>query len=83
METTIESEVRTILAAVLRISSSDISSDTSTDTVDGWDSLAHMNLIVAIENKYNISLDEQEIVEVTNLVSLTQLVESKANTPET
>ena len=76
-------EVRAILATVLRLEEAVISSDASTDTLDQWDSLAHMNLIVAIENKYNITFDEQEILESTNLISVIQLVKSKTTTSET
>ena len=83
MESRIGLEGRAILATVLRLEEAVISSDASTDTLDQWDSLAHMNLIVAIENKYNITFDEQEILESTNLNSAIQLVKSKTTTSVT
>ena len=83
VESRIGLEVRAILATVLRLEEAVISSDASTDNLDQWDSLAHMNLIVAIENKYNITFDEQEILESTNLISVIQLVKSKTTTSET
>lgn len=83
MESRIGLEVRAILATVLRLEESIISSDASTDNLDQWDSLAHMNLIVAIENKYGITFSEQEILESTNLISAIQLVKSKTTTSET
>ncbi len=83
MESRIGLEVRAILATVLRLEEAIISSDASTDNLDQWDSLAHMNLIVAIENKYNITFDEQEILESTNLISAIQLVKSKTTTSVT
>ncbi len=83
MESSIGLEVRAILATVLRLEEAIISSDASTDNLDQWDSLAHMNLIVAIENKYNITFDEQEILESTNLISAIQLVKSKTTTSVT
>lgn len=83
MESRIGLEVRAILATVLRLEEAIISSDASTDNLDQWDSLAHMNLIVAIENKYGITFDEQEILKSTNLISAIQLVKSKTTTSET
>tara|TARA_B100000686_G_scaffold68386_1_gene73966 strand:+ start:3360 stop:3611 length:252 start_codon:yes stop_codon:yes gene_type:complete len=83
VESSIGLEVRAILATVLRLEEAIISSDASTDNLDQWDSLAHMNLIVAIENKYNITFDEQEILESTNLISAIQLVKSKTTTSVT
>jgi acyl carrier protein len=45
--------------------------------VDGWDSLGHVRLIVAIEQKLKISLSTSEITELANVGQLVDVIERK------
>ena len=36
--------------------------DMTADDVDGWDSLSHVNLIVAIESKFKIRFSQKELL---------------------
>jgi acyl carrier protein len=38
-----------------------LTESSTSDTVDGWDSLAHIQLIVAIEKTYNIRFTSDEM----------------------
>jgi len=44
-----------------------LESKTSASTVDGWDSLAHVNLVVAIEKKYRVKFALGELQALTSL----------------
>lgn len=37
--------------------------DFRVDTVARWDSLAHLNLVIAIENAFGVMLDPEDIME--------------------
>ena len=39
-----------------------LSEDMTADDVDGWDSLSHVNLIVAIESKLKIKFSQKELL---------------------
>lgn len=52
------------------------SSDTPL-TVNGWDSLAHMQLILAIENELSVKFTTKEIMTLENLGDLIELVKGK------
>ena len=45
--------------------------------VDGWDSLSHMNLIVAVENKFNIKFTQKELLTFKNIGDLLDNIASK------
>ena len=45
--------------------------------VEGWDSLSHMNLIVAVENKFNIRFTQKELLTFKNIGDLLGNIESK------
>jgi acyl carrier protein len=49
----------------------------SPDTVAGWDSLTHPELITAIEEKLDIDFDFKELASIKSIEDLVSLTESK------
>lgn len=47
--------------------------------VDGWDSLAHVRLILTIERAFQISFTASEIGRLKNVGELAGLIEAKAS----
>ena len=45
--------------------------------VDGWDSLSHVNLIIAIERKFKIKFTTKELLTFKNVGDLRRAIESK------
>ena len=45
--------------------------------VDGWDSLSHVNLIVAIEGRFNIRFSQKELLTFKNVGDLLNCIEKK------
>ena len=45
--------------------------------VTGWDSIAHIRLIVAIEQAFNVQFDSDEINSLESVQDLVSLVEKK------
>jgi acyl carrier protein len=48
------------------------------DDVEGWDSLSHINLIVAVEKEFNIRLTTAEVRGLNNVGDLMALISKKA-----
>ena len=44
----------------------DIDDNTSPDTLESWDSLKHMNLIIALEEEFLVDLSDEDIIEMIN-----------------
>ena len=61
-----EDRLKSVMSDVLNIGSSNIDNNTSVDTVDGWDSLRHLNLVLAIEQEFDISFTEEQTIEILN-----------------
>ena len=52
--------------------------DTSTaDDVEGWDSLTHIQLIVAIEKRFKVKFTSKEILSWKNIGELLNCLEAK------
>ncbi len=51
--------------------------ETTANDVEGWDSLSHVNLIMAVENRFNIRFSQKEVMGFKNVGDLARCVESK------
>ncbi|OGU01754.1 MAG: acyl carrier protein [Geobacteraceae bacterium GWC2_55_20] len=54
-----------------------ITRESTANDIDGWDSLSHVNLIVAIEAKFNIRFNQKELLTFKNVGDLLKCIESK------
>lgn len=61
-----EDDLRQLLADVFGVGVDEITDDASIDTIDSWDSLKHLNLVLALEERFAVSFTEQETVEILN-----------------
>lgn len=61
-----EDRLKMVMSDVLNIGFSNIDDNTSVDTVDEWDSLRHLNLVLAIEQEFDISFTEEQTIEILN-----------------
>ena len=52
--------------STVRIDADDIGDDASIDTIEAWDSLKHLNLVLALEERFSVSFNEEETVEILN-----------------
>ena len=51
--------------------------DSNASTVDGWDSLAHINLITAIEQEFGIRFALGELESLKNVGEMIDLIRAK------
>ncbi|HNY26362.1 MAG TPA: acyl carrier protein [Candidatus Sumerlaeota bacterium] len=50
---------------------------TTANEVDGWDSLSHVNLIMAVEGRFKIRFTQKELLTFKNVGDLLRAIESK------
>jgi len=54
-----------------------IRAEMTANDIDGWDSLSHVNLIVAIENLFQIRFSQKELLSLKNVGDLLKSIEAK------
>ena len=54
-----------------------LNADTTAADVEGWDSLAHINLILSIEQSFGVQFTNNELTQFNNLGALVDLLELK------
>jgi acyl carrier protein len=73
----ISEELKKVILGALKLDDFDFKDETTAPEVPGWDSLNHVNVILAVEKKYNIRFKNLEILRLKNVGDLQKLVNSK------
>ena len=61
-----QDKLKTVVATVLNVDVSRIDAHASSDTIETWDSLRHMNLVLALEDEFGVSLPDEEVANATS-----------------
>lgn len=67
MGNTVQDRIKNVMSAVFEIPIEQIQDDSSPDTIDSWDSLKHMNIVVALEEEFNVQFTDDEIIELISM----------------
>ncbi len=68
-----EDRIKKVMSAVFEVPVEAINDKLSPDTIESWDSLKHMNLVVALEEEFDVHFNDEDIVEMMNY-SLIRLI---------
>ena len=67
-----------LFAEVLQVDPTDLSEDSSPDNVKQWDSLAAMELVAAIEEKFKVQLSTKEIMKMSTIGRARKVLQGKS-----
>ncbi len=70
-------DLQPIFSDILDLPDLCLTAESNAGNVDGWDSLAHINLIVAIEKRYKIKFALAELRNLNNLGEMADLIVKK------
>ena len=77
MTNKIEDRTKKVMSAVFEISTGEINDKSSPDNIISWDSIKHMNLVIALEEEFDIQFNDSEIVELQNLSLIINIIGEK------
>ena len=70
-------DVIKIISDTFQISTKKINNESGPDDIEMWDSLGQLSLILAIEQKYKITLEIDEIFEIMNVGDIYKILEKR------
>lgn len=77
----IENKIFKIMSLVLKVDLQALNENSNMDNLSEWDSLRHMNLILALEEEFSVSLPEEDVANLTSFkllnISISELVEKQ------
>ena len=63
---TVDNRVKNVMSVVFEIPADAITEDSSSDTIENWDSIRHLNLILALEEEFEVSIPDEEVGNLVN-----------------
>jgi acyl carrier protein len=70
-------KLREILANVFETDIDKITEESSPDTIEKWDSVHHLYMIMAIEEGFNVKLTDEESVQLVNARMIELILKEK------
>lgn len=61
-----EDALKQVMATMLNVDASIINEDSSMDNVPSWDSLRHMNLVLALEEEFKVTIPDEDAGNITS-----------------
>jgi acyl carrier protein len=56
-----------VVSRVMGVQVAELDEDSSPDTIPAWDSLKHMNLVLALEEDLGIQFSDTQIIEMSSI----------------
>jgi acyl carrier protein len=69
-ESPIREKVKRIMAATFRVPAARIPDDATPENVAGWDSLGHIELMLALEMEFGVPLPTEAIIDLVSLEAI-------------
>ena len=61
-----EGTLKQVIATMLNVDASKIDEDSSMDNLPNWDSLRHMNLVLALEEEFKVTIPDEDAGNITS-----------------
>ena len=78
----ISDELKKTILTVLQLDEVEIGEETIAAQIPGWDSLMHVNVIIAVEKHFNVRFNNMEILKLRNVGDLQRLVDVRTQKRE-
>jgi acyl carrier protein len=75
----LKERIRNVMSIVFGIEKVQVKDNSEPGLIENWDSLRHMNLIVALEEEFGITFSDDEITELLNMELIISIVSEKIN----
>ena len=72
-----ETKIKNVMSSIFDVELDQINDTTTQGDLEHWDSLGHMNLVVALEEEFELVFDEEEIIEMMNFKLICLIVSEK------
>ncbi len=82
MDATILSKTQDLVAQIFGIDRALVLPESTPETIETWDSLQHLNLVLALEQEFHVQFTPEEIEQLQSVELISMLVEEKVSACE-
>ena len=69
-----EQKILDIVSQIMEVPLESVTLASSAETISSWDSLKHMNLVLALEETFGVLFSEEQIAELTQVGTILTIV---------
>ena len=80
MANSVETRVKAVMADILQIDPARIGSKATMETLPGWDSVNHIQLVSALEQEFDVMFEVAEIETMVSFAELTRVLQRRLAT---
>jgi acyl carrier protein len=70
-----EEKIIKLIAEVLQVPTSDVTTETEIGELDEWDSLRNVTIIAELQKQFNITITQDMLMDLENVADIIDLVE--------
>ncbi|MCX7097123.1 MAG: phosphopantetheine-binding protein [Methylococcales bacterium] len=79
MNTDVLDRVLNLLANTLNVNVNTVDQSSSADTLDAWDSLAQVNLMMALEHEFDLQLEVEDFIKLNSVATIVEFIDQTLN----
>lgn len=72
-----KTKVKEVLATIFELEVNDISDDLKQENLADWDSLQHLNVMIALEEAFELSFEPDEIADMVTIDKIVDTIKAK------
>lgn len=72
-------KIRQIVSEILEVEFDSVDESSSPDTIEKWDSLSHIKLVMAIEFEFDVTLTPEDMMDMLSVKLIHLILEEKKN----
>lgn len=69
-----EDRLSQTVAEVLGVNTDELSEESSPDSISSWDSLGHLNLVIALEEEFGIRLSAEDMLSMRSVRAIRHIL---------
>lgn len=73
-------QIKQIASDVFGVSAASLSESSSPESVEAWDSVQHLSLVMALEERFNVQFAPEDVEKLRTLADVAAMVRTKAGT---
>lgn len=77
MTEALSQQVRQLMSDVFGVPVDHVRDDSTPETIETWDSMRHLNLVLAVEEKFNLQFTPEEMEEMRSVAQIVELVHTR------
>jgi acyl carrier protein len=74
MSTAIQDRVIQVISNILNVPTTNLSDDSSPESVSQWESMKHISLVLALEEEFDIQFDDSQISDLQSVKAIVKAI---------